>query len=96
MIAPALFSSQSVEWATPPALFAKLAKRYGPFGLDVCATAENAKCLRYFDVEQDGPGGRRQTFAATSQTRRILDDHDVDAHGPVVGTGRRPAQAPAI
>ncbi len=54
MIAPALFSSESVEWATPPALFAKLAKRYGPFDLDSCATAENAKCARYFDREQDG------------------------------------------
>lgn len=53
MIQPALFSSASDNWATPPALFAELHERYG-FTLDVCASAENAKCSRYFDVATDG------------------------------------------
>ncbi len=54
MIASVFFSSESVEWATPPALFAKLARRFGPFDLDVCASPENAKCPRYYTREQDG------------------------------------------
>jgi site-specific DNA-methyltransferase (adenine-specific) len=28
--------------------------KYGPFDLDPCATADNAKCPRYFTKEQDG------------------------------------------
>ncbi len=48
------FQSRSCEWATPPELFAALAAEFGPFDLDVCATAENAKCARYFTRAQDG------------------------------------------
>lgn len=44
---PAYFSSETPEWATPQELFDQLNARFG-FGLDVCATAENAKCERYF------------------------------------------------
>lgn len=47
------FSSDTVEWSTPPALFDRLDKEFG-FGLDVCATAENAKCAKYFDKAADG------------------------------------------
>ena len=54
MIAQALLSSKSDQWATPPELFLRIAKRYGPFDLDVCATAENAKCERFYSPEQDG------------------------------------------
>jgi phage N-6-adenine-methyltransferase len=35
-------------------VFDELARRFGPFDLDVCATAENAKCPRFFSPEQDG------------------------------------------
>ena len=54
MIAPALFNSTTDLWATPPELFAELARRFGPFDLDVCATADNAKCPRFFTPDQDG------------------------------------------
>jgi phage N-6-adenine-methyltransferase len=42
------------EWTTPPDLFTALDKRYGPFTLDVAATAENAVCPTYFTREVDG------------------------------------------
>lgn len=45
---PAYFSSETPEWSTPPELFARLDAEHGPFTLDVCATAENAKCERFF------------------------------------------------
>lgn len=43
------YSSATEEWGTPPELFAELAIEWGPFDLDVCASAVNAKCGRYFD-----------------------------------------------
>ena len=49
-----LFSSETDLWATPPEVFASIAKRFGPFDLDVCAVADNAKCERYYSPEQDG------------------------------------------
>lgn len=54
-----LFSSKTCEWSTPPDAFAAFNKELGPFTLDVCATPENAKCIRYFTREQDG---LRQTW----------------------------------
>jgi phage N-6-adenine-methyltransferase len=48
-----LFSSQSDEWETPQALYDKIDFIYN-FTLDVCATAENKKCARYFDRKTDG------------------------------------------
>lgn len=50
---PALYSSKTVEWETPKEVFAKYAVQY-KLNLDVCATAENAKCANYFTKEQDG------------------------------------------
>jgi phage N-6-adenine-methyltransferase len=47
------FSSASCEWATPPELFAELDREFH-FTLDVCATAENAKCENYFTMAEDG------------------------------------------
>ena len=46
-VSRSLFSSATCEWETPPDLFAKLDAEFG-FGLDVCATAENAKCERFY------------------------------------------------
>lgn len=47
------FSSATDLWATPQDFFDKLHAEFG-FTLDVCATAENAKCRDYFTAEQDG------------------------------------------
>ena len=48
------FSSKTDEWYTPKDYFDEVNKEFGPFDLDVCATAENAKCEKYFDKEMDG------------------------------------------
>ncbi len=45
--------AQSSEWETPQALFDELDSEFG-FTLDPCATAENAKCERYFTEALDG------------------------------------------
>ncbi len=47
------FSSATDLWATPQDFFDRLNVEFG-FTLDVCATAENAKCPRYFTKETDG------------------------------------------
>lgn len=49
-----LFSSKTVEWATPPDTFRKLDAEFGPFTLDPCATPQNAKTPLFFTKEQDG------------------------------------------
>lgn len=48
------FSSASDNWPTPQDFFDKVAAEFGPFDLDVCASAENAKCARFFTVADDG------------------------------------------
>ncbi len=40
--------------ATDPGVFAGIAARFGGFTVDVAASAENAKCERFFDVFADG------------------------------------------
>jgi site-specific DNA-methyltransferase (adenine-specific) len=45
-------TSARTDWATPQALFDALDARFG-FTLDAAATAENAKCSRYFTPEDD-------------------------------------------
>lgn len=47
------FSSDTGEWETPQDLFDTLDAEFG-FDVDVCATADTAKCARYFTREQDG------------------------------------------
>ena len=47
------FSSATDLWATPQDFFDKQNVIYG-FTLDVCATADNAKCARYFTETDDG------------------------------------------
>ena len=47
------YSSATPEWSTPQDLFDQLNNEFG-FELDVCATAENAKCARYFTEADDG------------------------------------------
>ncbi len=48
------FSSATPEWATPQDFFDKCNEEFGSFTLDPCATAENAKCARFFTKETDG------------------------------------------
>jgi len=47
------FSSKSDEWSTPWTLYRRLDEEFH-FTLDVAATAQNAKCARYFTREDDG------------------------------------------
>lgn len=49
----ALYLSNAHDWETPADLFQSLDGEFG-FTLDVCASPENAKCVRYFTEEQDG------------------------------------------
>ena len=46
-------SSATCEWETPQELFDRLNAQYH-FETDVCATAENAKCGKFYTKEQDG------------------------------------------
>jgi len=48
-----MFSSDSGEWATPQDFYDKLDEEFH-FTLDPCATAENAKCSKFYTKEQDG------------------------------------------
>ena len=53
MVSNVMFSSSTDLWSTPQIFF----DRYNlvhSFDLDVCATAENAKCASYFSIETDG------------------------------------------
>ena len=47
------FSSATDLWATPQDLFDMLDHEF-KFETDVCASAENAKCKRFFTKEDDG------------------------------------------
>lgn len=49
-----MHSSKSDDWATPPALFAQINERWGPFHLDPAANAINAKAPHYYTKDDDG------------------------------------------
>jgi len=49
----AMVSSKSNEWATPQELFDNLNKEFN-FLLDVAATKENAKCKKFYTLENSG------------------------------------------
>lgn len=51
------FSSLCAEWSTPDDLFAELNEIFH-FDLDACASAENAKCSRFFSRDDDALGQR--------------------------------------
>ena len=55
-----LMSSATDQWATPQDFFDQQNALYGPFDVDVCADATNAKCQRFFDKSADG---LRQTWS---------------------------------
>jgi len=48
-----MYSSKSDEWETPQWLFDALHAAFR-FDLDVCASADNAKCPRFFTKADDG------------------------------------------
>lgn len=48
-----MMSSNSVEWATPKVLFEELNREFN-FTLDPCCTKENAKCSKFYTIEDDG------------------------------------------
>jgi phage N-6-adenine-methyltransferase len=47
------FTSNSNEWSTPQDFFDKLNQEFN-FTLDPCATNENAKCDKFYTLEDDG------------------------------------------
>lgn len=49
-----LMSSAKQDWGTPRDFYEWLSAAFGRFTLDVCADSKNAKCSRYFTVEDDG------------------------------------------
>ena len=48
------FSSETDLWATPQDTFDALNAEFGPFDVDVCAVAGNAKCASFYTPETDG------------------------------------------
>lgn len=64
-IQPALYSSEKMDWETPPALFKALDDEFH-FTLDVCANERNHKCARYL---------RRNNMATIYQYRGTEHDH---------------------
>lgn len=47
-----MFSSEREDWETPQDLFDKLDKMFA-FELDVCASAKNTKCQKFYTKEQN-------------------------------------------
>ena len=50
---PFPYQSSRMDYETPAHIFDSLDSFYG-FTLDVCATPENAKCEKYFTIEDNG------------------------------------------
>ena len=50
---PGMYSSKKKDWETPQWLFDELNAEFG-FTMDVCATAQNAKCTKFYTPEDDG------------------------------------------
>lgn len=73
MVSKALLSSNNTEWATPQRLFEELDLEFG-FDLDPCATAENAKCEKYYTQDDDGltkPWNGRRVFCNPPYGREL-------------------------
>lgn len=61
MITKGMFSSKTDMWETPQDFFNKLNKEFN-FDVDVCATKENAKCKKFYTLEENG---LQQTWTGT-------------------------------
>lgn len=48
-----MFSSATDEWATPQSFFDELNNEFH-FTLDPCATKANAKCNKFYTIDEDG------------------------------------------
>ena len=48
-----MFSTGKNDWATPQDLFDELNAEFN-FTLDPCASHENAKCSKYYTIEENG------------------------------------------
>lgn len=48
-----MFSSERMDWETPQDFFDKLNVEFH-FTLDPCANEQNAKCKKFYTIEQDG------------------------------------------
>lgn len=48
-----MFSSKKMDWETPQDFFDKLNAEFN-FTLDPCANEQNAKCKKFYTIEQDG------------------------------------------
>lgn len=48
-----MFTANTVEWPTPQPFFDALDREFR-FTLDAAATAENAKCVRFYTTAEDG------------------------------------------
>jgi phage N-6-adenine-methyltransferase len=53
MLNHGLYMSESVEWSTPQRVFDVLDAEFH-FTLDPCATRENAKCAKFYTIEDNG------------------------------------------
>jgi site-specific DNA-methyltransferase (adenine-specific) len=49
-----LHSSSKTDYGTPQYLFDLMDKEFGPFTLDAAANSENAKCDKFYSIEDDG------------------------------------------
>jgi len=49
-----MFSSKSLEWATPQHFFDLLEEKFGTFTLDPCSNASNYKVKNHFTEDQNG------------------------------------------
>lgn len=47
-----MFSSKTDMWETPQDFFNKMNEEFH-FDIDVCATPQNAKCKKYFTINDD-------------------------------------------
>lgn len=62
-------TSDRKDWGTPPALFAEISRRWGPFDLDVAAAPWNALAPRYFSDWTQSPRSRGCVQGGTSALR---------------------------
>ncbi len=88
MINEGMFTSNSTEWATPRAFFDELNAEFA-FTLDPCATAENAKCARYFTKDEDGlaQSWKGERVFCNPPYGRTIGEWVKKAHDEVAGGG---------
>jgi phage N-6-adenine-methyltransferase len=72
-------SSLSCDWGTPDELFRPL-DDYFDFGLDVCASAANKKCLHWFGL--DHPAADYRNALALAWAANNMSDRDVAFMNP--------------